>query len=146
MPNTISEMMEEYAAEAVRMASEFSVKLDYSESSLESLEQILAQVSAQLPGIALTQSNSNSLQQEIENAARVWGGYLGETIRRLWGGEWDVETYPGTTAPVVSVDVGGAKVFPIMKVYRRLSQGEAENVWRFYHVIREKISRGGNKQ
>lgn len=137
--------MEEYAAEAVSMASEFSVKLDYSESSLESLEQILAQVSEHLPGAALTQSNSNSAQQEIENAARVWGGYFGETIRRLWGGEWDVETYQGTTAPVVSVDVGGAKVFPVMKVYRRLSQGEAENVWRFYHIIREKISGGGNK-
>jgi len=134
-------MMEGYAADAVRQAALVGVRLDYSEASLEALEQILAQLrdEASRPRPS-GDSGDRPTQQEVDAASRVWGGYFGETIRRLWGGDWGVETYPGTTAPVVSVDVGGAKIFPIMKVYRRLTQGDGENVWRFYQMVREKVS------
>ena len=139
--------MESYAAEALRLASGFGVSLNYSESSLQDLEALLAQLYQELPRLSSSTAGTNDPgQQQIDAAARVWGGYFGETIRRLWGGEWGVETYPGTAAAVISVDIGGAKLFPVMKVYRRLTQGEAENVWNFYQKVREKVPKGGNRQ
>jgi hypothetical protein len=140
--NTIADMMEQYAADAVRLAPEFGVALDYSESSLETLERILEQIAGKLPSSEAERRSEDSMQKELDSIARIWGGYFGETIRRLWGGEWGVETYPGTIAPVISIDIGGAKLFPVMKVYRRLTKGEHENVWRFYQMVRGKVSAG----
>ena len=148
MADTIREMMESYAATAVRLARDFNVQLDYSEASLEKLEGILQQVAGEIPERA---SSSDKLgqgpsQEQLDATSRVWGGYFGETIRRLWDGEWGVETYPGTVAPVISVDVGGAKIFPVMKTYRRLTKGEGENVWKFYQMVRAKISTASSRQ
>ena len=132
---------EGYAADAVRQASAFGVSLDYSAASLEALERVLSRLHFEVPSpTPANTSTEDPAQQRIDTASRIWGGYFGETMRRLWGGEWGVETYPGTTAPVVSVDVGGAKIFPVMKVYRRLTQGDGENLWQFYQMVREKVS------
>src|SRR6185312_16545150 len=129
-------------ADAVRLAPEFSETLDYSESSLHALERILSQLAVKLPSSETEPRREDSIQKELDSISRIWGGYLGETIRRLWGGEWGIETYPGTIAPVISVDVGGAKLFPVMKVYRRLTKGQDENVWRFYQMVRGRVSEG----
>ena len=139
-------MMEGYAAEAVRLGADFGVALDYSDASVQDLERILAELSEKLEKLLPSASATNdTAQAQLDVTARVWGGYFGETIRRLWGGEWGVETYPGSVAPVISVDIGRAKLFPVMKVYRRLTQGGAENVWDFYQMVREKLA-VGNKQ
>ncbi|GEM_PF-382229 len=140
--STISEMMEQYAADAVRLAPQFGVALDYSESSLEALEHILDQLAGKRPISEAEPRSEDTMQKELDSVSRIWGGYFGETIRRLWGGEWGVETYPGTIAPVISVDIGGAKLFPVMKIYRRLTKGQDENVWRFYQMVRERVSKG----
>lgn len=145
--NTISEMMESYAEEAVRLAPQFGAKLDHSENSLQILEAILGQLRGQLPPLSpSTTGDKDPAQEKVDDAARVWGAYFGETVRRLWGGDWGVETYPGTVAPVVSIDIGGAKLFPVMKVYRRLTQGEGENVWKFYQMVRDKVSAAGRNR
>ncbi len=140
--SNISDMMEQYAAEAVRLAPEFGIMLDYSESSLEGLERILDRLAETFPSSEMELRSEESVQKELDSVSRIWGGYFGETVRRLWGGTWGVETYPGTVAPVISVDVGGAKLFPVMKIYRRLTKGEDENVWRFYQMVRAKVSEG----
>jgi hypothetical protein len=138
--NTIADMMEQYAEDAVRLAPEFGAALDYSEASLEVLERILDQLADKLPGSEVEPRSEDSMQKELDSVSRIWGGYFGETIRRLWGGEWGVEAYPGTIAPVISVEISGAKLFPVMKIYRRLTKGEDENVWRFYQMVRAKVS------
>jgi hypothetical protein len=142
--NTISEMMQGYAAEAVRLASEHDAELDYSESSLQDVEAILAKMYSNLAKttIGTASPSQDSAQQKLDSTSRIWGAYFGETIRRLWGGEWGVETYPGSLAPVISIDIGGAKLFPVMKVHRRLTQGDADNVWAFYQMVRKKIASG----
>jgi hypothetical protein len=142
--NTISEMMQGYAAEAVRLASEHDAELDYSESSLQDVEAILAKMYSNLEkaNLGTASPREGATHQNLDSASRIWGAYFGETIRRLWGGEWGVETYPGSVAPVISIDIGGAKMFPVMKVYRRLSQVDADNVWEFYQMVRKKIASG----
>jgi hypothetical protein len=137
---TISEMMQGYADDAVRLAPEFGGSLDYSEASLTELERILTAIQAQQPVTPAAPSDNNGAKAQLDSTSRVWGAYFGETIRRLWGGEWGVETYPGTTAPVVSVDCSGAKIFPVMKIYRCLTLGTSENVLDFYRMVREKLA------
>jgi hypothetical protein len=139
---TISEMMQSYADDAVRLASTFGAVLDYSESSLTEVERILTELytrQSAAPHQSARDQNS-PVQAQLDSISRVWGAYFGETIRRLWGGDWGVETYPGSIAPVVSVDFGGAKIFPVMKAYRRLTMGASENVWDFYRMIRAKLA------
>jgi hypothetical protein len=139
--NTISEMMQGYAAEAVRLASEHDAELDYSESSLQDVEAILAKMYSDFSKAGVG-PGEDARQQNLDSTSRIWGAYFGETIRQLWGGEWGVETYPGSVAPVISIDIGGAKLFPVMKVYRRLTRGDADNLWGFYQMVRKKIVSG----
>jgi hypothetical protein len=136
VPGTIAEMMQSYAQQAVDEASQLLIKLDYSEASLQEFERLLERVSARFAN-----DGSGPSEKELDAKSRVWGAYFGETIRRLWQGEWGVETYPGTVAPVISVDIGGAKIFPVMKVHRRLTRGDEDNTWEFYRMIKDKLSR-----
>jgi hypothetical protein len=140
----LAAMMESYAEQAVDAARKLDVHLDYSEESLEQVEAILERLrpAGAAPGAAATAPPG----AETEDLCKVWGGYLGEVVRRRWGGEWVLETYPGGGVLTVALSVPGGTVFPSMKIYRRLSQGPAENVWSFYRMMRERFqARPGGK-
>ncbi|MHB8303055.1 MAG: hypothetical protein ACYDC6_09495 [Acidobacteriaceae bacterium] len=134
---SIAEMMQSCSAEAVQLADDrFGFHLDYSEESVQSLETILSSVSAGLQAAQKQASDKQTVEQEVKR----WGGYLGEVVRRRWSGEWSLVQYPGGAAAVPALLVGGSQLYPLVKVYRRLTMGEAENVWTFYQKIRQKLS------
>ena len=118
---SLAEMMSAYAEEAVRLAwADHRQRLDLSESSVDVLEQILAGQSA----------------EDLEFQTRVWGSYFGEVIRRRFAGEWDLTQYPGGgVAPVPTLLIQGARLYPLIKVYRRLTMGQAEDVSAFYKMV-----------
>jgi hypothetical protein len=60
-------------------------------------------------------------------------------VRRRFGGEWSIETYPGKQFATLTLSINGNKIFPSMKVHRRLAQGSSENVWSFYKMIKAKL-------
>jgi hypothetical protein len=122
---SIEQLIEEYAGRAVTTARSAHVTLDFSEASLERLEQLLEEAA---PG-------------DLEDAAKMWGAYFGEVVRRRWGGEWSVETYPGAQFATLTLTVLGSKLFPSMKIYRRLTQGASENVATFYASIKERLGK-----
>ncbi len=130
--NSITEMMQSCAAEAVTTArQQFGFSLDYSGPSVEALETVLVNVSATL---------DISDKDRVEQSVKVWGGYLGEVVRRSFGGAWDLVQYPGRAAAVPALVVSGSQLYPLMKVYRRLTLGEPENVWKFYERIRARLA------
>ncbi len=120
---TMEQMIFEYAARAVEQARVEKVVLDFSEASVERLEQLVRDAD----------------QQEIEEKAKMWGAYLGEVVRRKWGGDWSIETYPGQQFATLTLTVRGAKLFPSMKIYRRMTQGASENLATFYQSVKEKL-------
>jgi hypothetical protein len=131
---SVTAMAGAYAEQAVQKAREFNTQLDYSENSLMEVEVILAQLALQLPeGDAAGET------------CKMWGSYLGEVVRRRFGGEWSVETYPGKQFATLTLSIGGNKLFPTMKVHRRLTQGEDDNVWLFYKMIKARLETAGNK-
>lgn len=126
---SIADMMKDCAAEAVHAALEqFGFILDYSDRSIESLETILSNI------------HVSEDKEEIEQTVKQWGSYLGEVVRKNFGGEWELIQPPGRAAAVPTLVIAGSQLYPLMKVFRRLTMGDPENVWKFYEKIRGRLS------
>ena len=130
---SVAAMAGAYAEQAVQKAREFNAQLDYSENSLMDVEVILGQMARQEDGASA---------EAAGESCKMWGSYLGEVVRRRFGGEWSVETYPGKQFATLTLNIGGNKLFPTMKVHRRLTQGEDDNVWSFYKMIKARLEAG----
>jgi hypothetical protein len=122
-------MMEGYAQAAAEFAkSEFGLKLDFTSDSIDALDDILVRV-----------GESPELDMDFE--VRLWGGYLGEVLRRRYAGTWEMTQYPGGVAAVPAVELRGSRLFPLMKVFRRLSEGEEEDLRTFFSMVTERLGK-----
>jgi hypothetical protein len=130
--DSVEAMVSAYAGKAVILASEFQAKFDFSENSLMELENFLAILAREMPV-------SKPSDEDVSEICRVWGSYFGEVVRRRFGGEWSIETYPGKQFATLTLNVNGNKLFPSIKVHRRLTQGDSENLWSFYKMIKAKL-------
>src|SRR3954467_15331822 len=111
---TLGAMMEGYAQAAVETAkTEHHQTLDYSAESINVLDEIIILL-------------SESLDIDLDFESRLWGSYLGEVLRTRYAGMWEMTLYPGGQVAVPAVEVRGSRLFPLMKVYRRLTNGEEE--------------------
>lgn len=125
----LGSMMEGYARAAAEFAKrEFKQKLDFTSESIDGLDEILVLV-------------SESPELDVDFEARLWGSYLGEVLRRRYAGSWEMTQYPGGAVSVPSVDVRGSRLFPLMKVYRRLTAGEEEDLRAFYAMVTERLGK-----
>src|ERR1700684_2627310 len=116
-------MMEGYAQAAAEFARrEFRQKLDFTSESIDGLDDILVLV-------------GESPELDLDFEVRLWGSYLGEVLRRRYAGSWKMTIYPGGATAVPSVDVRGSRLFPLMKVYRRLTAGEEEDLRSFFSMV-----------
>ncbi len=133
---SIAQIMQVSAAKAVELASErFGFHLDYSEATLEPLETIVTNVAADLSALDPSAADKGKIEYET----KLWGSYFGEIIRQRWNGAWELSTYPGSAITVPAVSIRGAQIFPLMKVYRRITLGDAENLWNYYQKIRQNL-------
>jgi hypothetical protein len=122
-------MMDGYAQAAADWArKEFQQKLDFSSESIDPLDDILVLV-------------GESPELDLDFEARLWGSYLGEVLRRRYAGSWEMTPYPGGAVAVPAIEVRGSRLFPLMKVYRRLTVGEEEDLRAFYAMVTERLGR-----
>jgi hypothetical protein len=122
-------MMEDYAQTAAGLgAAEFEQRLDFTAESIDALDEILVLV-------------GESPELDLDFEVRLWGSYLGEVLRRRYAGGWEMTVYPGGATAVPSVDVRGSRLFPLMKVYRRLTAGEEEDLRTFFAMVTERLGR-----
>ncbi len=137
----IGQMMQGYAEDAVRSARHRNVNLDYSEQSVEEIERLLGELHDEMQSSAPSGSSSSSqtAEQWLDETSRIWGGYFGEVVRRRFGGEWTVEKYPAGDFLIVTLNVNGAKLFPAMKIHKRLTEGAVENLVLFYQNVRTRL-------
>jgi len=134
-------MMQGYAEQAVALAREFKIDLDYSEDSVEQVERLLGQLQGDLAQWQMGKSSKDTKieGEPLDEMSRIWGGYLGEVVRRRFGGDWSIENYPGGDFLIIALNVGDSRLFPAMKVHKRLTEGVADNLWTFYQMMREKL-------
>jgi hypothetical protein len=122
-------MMEGYAQAAAELAKrDFRQKLDFTSESIDSLDDILVLV-------------GESPELDLDFEVRLWGSYLGEVLRRRYAGGWEMTPYPGGAIAVPAVDVRGSRVFPLTKVYRRLTVGEEEDLRAFFTMVTERLGK-----
>jgi hypothetical protein len=122
-------MMEGYAEGAAEMAHrQYGNKLDFSSESIDVLDEILVTV-------------GESPEMDLDFEARLWGSYLGEVLRRRYAGSWEMTVYPGGASAVPAVDVRGSRLFPILKVYRRLTAGEEEDLSSFFSMVTDRLGK-----
>jgi hypothetical protein len=122
-------MMEGYAQAAAELGRrEFRQKLDFSSDSIDALDEILVMV-------------GESPELDLDFEVRLWGSYLGEVLRRRYAGGWEMTLYPGGAVAVPAVDLRGSRIFPLMKVYRRLTVGEEEDLRAFYVMVTERLGK-----
>ena len=122
-------MMEGYARAAAELGrSEFKQKLDFTSESIDALDEILVVV-------------GESPELELDFEVRLWGSYLGEVLRRRYAGVWEMTQYPGGVMAVPAIEVRGSRLFPLMKVYRRLTVGDEEDLRAFYAMVTERLGK-----
>jgi hypothetical protein len=122
-------MMEGYALAAADQARrDFRQKLDFTSESIDALDEILVLV-------------GESPELDVDFEVRLWGSYLGEVLRRRYAGGWEMTQYPGGAVAVPAVELRGSRVFPLMKVYRRLTVGEEEDLRAFYTMVTERLGK-----
>ena len=157
---TLVETMRRYAAELVELARDrFQIDLDYSLGSTQQVEPMMDafyQDPAKVRAIGRlgeeTQRRDDLMDMvdsEEQDRARDWlrreeiaagqrqlavmvGAYLGEVIRRKWGGEW--RQNGGARLQVLGQDLN-----PSGLAYFRLTEGERHNVAEYFERVVGKL-------
>jgi hypothetical protein len=131
--DSLDAMMRAYAEDAVRLAAEdHGMALDYSPESIPRLETVLS-ARGPIP------------EPEQEEATRLWGAYYGEIFRHKFPAEWIMAVYPtpqyagrqdaGSDVAMPALDIAGSHVYPLLKIFRRLTIGPTEDLAAFYAKV-----------
>jgi hypothetical protein len=107
--------------------------LDYTPDSLDAIERMLGKMHNLAKYAAPGQGPS---EEHLATAARIWGIYIGEVMRRHYGGQW-AQGEDG----VLTLSIGEAKVQPLVKARKRIVDGPTENI-RYYFASMEKVLQG----
>jgi hypothetical protein len=117
---------------AVRTAKlTFDESLDFSSESLEGVERIMNKLHRQANEAPADQRLT---EQQISELATLWGIYVGEVIRRSYGGQWSlIDGAPDLT-------LGGKNASPLAKVRKRIVDGPMDNLKYYFQSIMKQLS------
>lgn len=136
---TVDDMMAAYAEDAVDFArDEHQVTLDYSEASVEKVEEILAKIHEKISKatrIRILRVLTAPPPDYVDTVSKMFGGYIGEVFKRHYGGEWSLDetTFPGEI--VYTFSIQGHRIWPHFKAGKRVVNGYEDNVWHYYQVL-----------
>jgi hypothetical protein len=112
---------------AVKSAKmQWQESLDFSADSLDAVERILGAIHTRSRGAP----ENTVADQALVDEANKWGVYLGEVIRRRYGGRWSM-----SADGAHQVDLSGTSPQPISKVRKRIVDGASDNVRVYFFAI-----------
>ncbi len=118
--SNLAEQMQADALEAQRFSRKHLVlELDFSPASIGELEAQIDAVEYAIPG--------GMSPENVDLLTRIWGAYLGETLRRRAGGQW-VRQDDGR----VVLQGAAQAVFPHEQVRQRLLAGDTHNLTSYF--------------
>jgi hypothetical protein len=122
------EFIQWLSSEAIKDAQQNNVKLDYSAESVREVEKILGKIHEQY-----VRSPSSVAVMGISAA---YGAYIGEVVRRTEEGvHWERDDQMGEKSyPLIW---GTGHSYPMGWCQRRITDGEEDNVWVKFSVLRE---------
>ena len=127
------------AADAVAHASEVMGKqLDRSIASLEIVDEILGRFHRDLPTGMLKWLGAGPSNEDVGAVCEMYGGYVGETIRREIGGEWQLPA-DGPYGGAPSIAFGDELSSPVLKVHERIMNPNA-TIPAYFAAMKERWS------
>ena len=109
---------------AVKTAKmQWQESLDFSADSLDAAERILGAIHSRSQNTPLT-------EPALVEASKIWGAYLGEVIRRRYGGQWST-----SADGILQVDLSGISPQPIVKVRKRIVDGASDNIRVYFFAL-----------
>ena len=138
--SAIGEIIKDWYSNAYLLAEIFSIQLDDSESSVESLEYISGRIyrmysKINIENIFMKIFRRKEYHSDLYKASKIIGSYLGFIIVENFGGRWDV-----TENKHISVILKTKRrCFPIQRAYDRLINGSSENLVEFYKELKEEV-------
>jgi hypothetical protein len=139
-PESLEELVKEYDRAARDAAWQWKqAPFDHSRESIQTLDEMLGELHEHLHQPSLKRKfGLGSSEVDVEQWANVWGIYLGESLRKELEGKWITghEEAPNLLA-VEFPD--GTVAFPTAKVFKRLSDGAAEDIVAYYDAVIEEV-------
>ena len=108
----------------------FDESLDLSSESLEPVERIMSKLHTQ----ATAPGPEKLTDAQLTELSTLWGIYVGEVIRRYYGGQWSI------IDGVPDLTLGGKNAAPIAKVRKRISGGPMDNLKYYFTSIMKVLS------
>lgn len=138
---TVHDMRVAYAQDGVEYAQQtFGGTLDYSEQSVRVVEDILAELheASKPKGFIAKLLKQGPSEETINKLGKMLGGYVGEVMRKEWGGEWTLgsDAFPGEQVITLQLATG-EDVWPHFKVGKRILNGPEDDVWSYFQLLKE---------
>lgn len=126
-------MIEDYAREAIGIArTDFHEVLEWNQAAIDRLERILNRLCPAPEPLPFADGEWWTL---------LWGSWFGELLRRLHGGAWLMTMYPGSDFAVPTLEIpNGSRLYPTVKVNRRLTLGAGESLPAFYEMLTARLA------
>jgi hypothetical protein len=141
---SLDELMRNQAQVAVEFSAQvFGVTLDYSEASIEQVEKILGKLYDSIPKETSDSivKKSPTPQEILNKVSMAMGGYIGEVLKRQWGGKWKQNSPLKPDQKLLTLETVGIDVWPHMKVEKRLTNGPEDNVWFYFRALKDHIQK-----
>lgn len=140
MDGAVGHLMAAYSADAVQLASRMGYELDYTGESLLAVEEILEKYHRDLPKGWKRLFRRTPTEEQISQVSKMWGGYVGEVMRRELGGEWGMSS---SFENAISLIINTTEIYPPAKVNKRILNGNEDNIYLFFRVMKQQIPNGG---
>lgn len=105
--------------------------LDCSPGSLSAVERILG---AMHDYISKPGNEESRTDESTATVAKMFGAYVGEVVRRTYGGQWAL-----ATDGVLELRIGDATIYPVGKVRKRLVDGPGDNIPFYFNAMSKMI-------
>jgi len=126
----LAQWLSSQAQIAIKTArTKWDLALDFSPDSLKKVESVLAQLH---DAMKTATPEERPTEKQIEAASIIWGVYVGETIRRHYGGKWELKT-----DGVLQLTINTSTLFPLRKVQKRITDGPQDNVAFYFHALKQ---------
>jgi hypothetical protein len=112
------------------------IRLDYSEGSIKIIDLLIEQL-----------RKEGSDERVAENEIMAFGAYVGETIKKNYGGKWtkpELAGFPkdGSTYSVVFQLPNGAGINTLGRVLKYFHHGSQYSLTIFYDMLKTQITKG----
>jgi hypothetical protein len=125
----IASIASAYSLDALEIAVESFVALDFSDDSIQNVERLLAGLHNNLP-------RDQPSEETIWIFAKAFGSYIGEVLCRNYQGEWGIVHLGDESFPGVSFGHdNNSMCWPWARAHKRLTNGPEENVWHYFQSI-----------